>query len=99
VTRLLGVAEIVGDPRQLEAVEAAERRRLAALDLEADQGRAGAHLLLHHRRLRMILAAGIKQPRDLGMLRQRIGDLGRGLGLRADAERPASPSPSAAPRR
>jgi hypothetical protein len=25
----------------------AERRRLAALDLEADQRRSGAHLLLH----------------------------------------------------
>jgi hypothetical protein len=33
----LGVAEIVGDPRDLQRVEAAERAGLAALDLEADQ--------------------------------------------------------------
>src|SRR5450432_736800 len=65
----LGVAEIVRDQRQLKGVEAAERRRLAALDLEADQRRAGAHLLLHHRRLRMILATGIQEPRDFRMLR------------------------------
>src|SRR6267142_6739353 len=37
--KALGVAEIVRDPRQLERVETAERRRLAARDLEADQGR------------------------------------------------------------
>src|ERR1035437_2135992 len=30
----LGVAEIVGNPPQLQPVESAERRRLAALDLE-----------------------------------------------------------------
>src|SRR5213595_565242 len=35
----LGVAEIVGNPRDLQRVEATERRRLAAFDLEADQGR------------------------------------------------------------
>src|SRR6478609_11788410 len=43
----LGVAEIVRDLRQLEFVEHAERRLLAALDLEADQRRAATHLLLH----------------------------------------------------
>src|SRR2546429_9555386 len=32
----LGVAEIVGNPRDLQRVEAAERSLLAALDLEAD---------------------------------------------------------------
>ena len=37
----LGVAKIVRDPRDLQAVEAAERTGLAALDLETDQGRAG----------------------------------------------------------
>src|SRR5262249_54126712 len=37
----LGVAEIVGDARELEFVERAERCRLAALDLEADQRRSG----------------------------------------------------------
>src|SRR6185312_2013214 len=41
----LGVAEIVGDPRELEPVETAEGARLAALHLETDQRRAGAHLL------------------------------------------------------
>src|ERR1700756_4179577 len=41
----LGIAEIVGDARELERIEAAERARLAALDLEADQRRAAAHLL------------------------------------------------------
>src|ERR1700743_803258 len=70
----LGVAEIVRNPRQLQRVERAERRRLTALDLEADQRRAGAHLLLHQRGLWMIGAAGIDQPRNLRMLRQRVGD-------------------------
>src|SRR6185437_6418766 len=42
----LGVAEIVGDPRQLERVEAAERGSLAAPDFESDQRRSVAHLLL-----------------------------------------------------
>src|SRR6185369_16741781 len=50
----LGVAEIVRDLRELQLVEHAERGRLAALDLEADQRRAAAHLLLHQRGLRMI---------------------------------------------
>src|SRR5207244_10102370 len=50
----LGVAEIVGDARDLQRVEAAERGLLAALDLEADQRRAGAHLLLYELRLRII---------------------------------------------
>src|SRR5690349_9056382 len=45
----LGIAEIVGDSRQLQPIEAAEGAGLAALDLETDQRRAGAHLLLHHR--------------------------------------------------
>src|SRR3954470_20845688 len=58
----LGVAEIVRDLRELELVEHAERRRLATLDLEADQRRAAAHLLLHQRGLRMIGAAGKHQP-------------------------------------
>src|SRR5262245_42547447 len=61
----LGVAEIVGYPRQLQRIEEAERGRLAALDLEANQGRAGAHLLLDQRRLRVIGATGIDQPRNL----------------------------------
>src|SRR3989442_15117043 len=39
----LGVAEIVRDARDPQRVEAAERGLLAALDLEADQRRAGAH--------------------------------------------------------
>src|SRR5947207_15224488 len=43
----LGVAEIVRDPRQFQRVEAAERSRLAALHLKADQRRARAHLLLY----------------------------------------------------
>src|SRR2546430_3035007 len=43
----LGVAEIVRDARDPQRVEAAERGLLAALDLEADQRRTGAHLLLH----------------------------------------------------
>src|ERR1700752_2903896 len=60
----LGIAEIVGDARQLQCVKAAERAGLAALHLEADQRRARTHLLLHQRRLRMIGAAGIEQPRD-----------------------------------
>src|ERR1700682_939686 len=81
----LGIAEIVGDPRDLQPVEAAERALLAALDLEADQGRTGAHLLLHQCRLRVIGAAGIDQPRNLWMAGQRVRDLGRGLGLRAYA--------------
>src|SRR6478735_11568611 len=38
----LGVAEIVRDTRDLHRVETTERRRLAALDLEADQRRSGA---------------------------------------------------------
>src|SRR6202035_3335856 len=33
----LGVAEIVGNPRDFQRVEGAERRRLAALDLETNQ--------------------------------------------------------------
>src|SRR5437762_301691 len=54
----LGIAEIVGNPRQLQRVEAAERAGLAAFHLKADQRRARAHLLLHQRRLRMVGAAG-----------------------------------------
>src|SRR5437588_4304896 len=61
----LGVAEIVRDTRDLQRVEAAERAGLAALDLEADQRRARAHLLLGERCLRMIGAAGIDKPRNL----------------------------------
>src|ERR1039458_4452882 len=70
----LGIAEIVGDPRQLQRVEKAERPGLAALDLETDQGRSGTHLFLDQRRLWMIGAAGINQPRDFRVLRQDIGD-------------------------
>src|SRR5262245_22191662 len=81
----LGVAEIVGDARDLEPVEAAECAGLAALDLEADQRRSRPHLLLHGGRLRMIGTAGIDQPRDLRMVRKYIRDLRRRLGLRADA--------------
>src|ERR1700744_6146700 len=83
----LGVAEIVRNPRQLQRVERAERRRLAALDLEADQRRAGAHLLLHQGRLRMIGPARINQPRDFRMPRQRLGNAGGGFSLGADAYR------------
>src|SRR5471032_457348 len=60
----LGIAEIVGDPCQLQRVEATERSGFAALDLETDQGRSGAHLFLDQGCLRMIGAAGIDQPRD-----------------------------------
>src|ERR1700729_957915 len=60
----LGIAEIVGDACKLQSVERAECARLAALDLEADQRRSGAHLLLHQSGLWMIVAAGIDQPRD-----------------------------------
>src|SRR3954467_4097091 len=77
----LGVAEIVRDLGKLELVEHAERRLLAALDLEADQRRAAAHLLLHEGCLRMIGAAGIAQPRNLRMARQHVGDASRRLGL------------------
>src|SRR6185312_2505739 len=81
----LGVAEIVGDARDPQRVEAAERGLLAALDLEADQRRAGAHLLLHQLSLRVIGAAGIDQPRNLRVRRERVGDLARRFGLRAHA--------------
>src|ERR1700753_3613129 len=53
----LGVAEIVGNLGEPQAVERTERGGLAALDLEADQGRARAHLLLDGRGLRMVLAS------------------------------------------
>src|SRR4029078_10091132 len=43
--KAFGVAEIVGDPRKLQRVEASERAGLAALHLEGDQRRAAAHLL------------------------------------------------------
>src|SRR3954452_25470767 len=49
----LGVAEIVRDLGKLELVERAERRLLAVRDLEADQRRAAAHLLLSQCCLRM----------------------------------------------
>src|ERR1700726_172313 len=65
----LGVAEIVGNPRDFERIETPERTRLAALDLESDQRRSGAHLLFHQCGLRMIGAAGIDQPRDFRMPR------------------------------
>src|SRR5258707_14329257 len=81
----LGVAEIVGNPRYLQRVEAAERGRLAALDLEADQRRSAAHLLLDQGGLWMIGAAGIDQPRDFWVSRQRICDLRGGVGLGAHA--------------
>src|SRR6202790_53579 len=68
----LGVAEIVRNPRDLQRVETTERRRLAALDLEADQRRSRAHLLLHQGGLRMIRSPGVNQPRDFWMPRQRI---------------------------
>src|ERR1700682_4752500 len=55
--KALGVAEIVRNPRQLQRVETTERRRLAALDLEADQRRSRAHLLLHQGGLWVIGAA------------------------------------------
>src|ERR1700722_8187146 len=65
----LGVAEIVGDARELQSVECAECACLAALDLEADQRRSGAHLLLYERSLRMVVAARIDQPRNFRMPR------------------------------
>ena len=64
----LGVAEIIADADEPERVLETERRLLAALDLEGDQRRAAAHLLLHDRRLRMIGPAGIDQARNLRML-------------------------------
>src|SRR5437879_6562598 len=36
-----GVAEVVGNPRKLQRVQTTERPRLAALDLESDERRAG----------------------------------------------------------
>src|ERR1700675_756362 len=70
----LGVAEIVADADELERVLKTECRLLAALDLEGDQGRAAAHLLLHYRGLRMIGPARIDQARDFGMLGERYRD-------------------------
>src|SRR5258707_14327772 len=58
----LCVAEIVGNPRYLQRVEAAERRRLAPLYLETDQRRAGAHPLLDQWGPRMVGAAGVNPP-------------------------------------
>src|ERR1700730_1817537 len=67
----LGVAEIVRNPRDLQRVETTERHRLTAFDLEADQRRSGAHLLLHQGGLWVIGAAGIDQPREFRMMLQR----------------------------
>src|ERR1700751_4720555 len=77
----LGVAEIVADADELERVLETERRLLAALDLERDQGRAAAHLLLHHRGLRMIGPARIDQARNFGMLGERYRDRRGAVGL------------------
>ncbi len=57
----LGVAEIVADAHQRERVLEAERRFLAALDLEGDERRAAMHLPAHHVGLRMIGPARIDQ--------------------------------------
>src|SRR6185437_6180027 len=54
----LGVAEIVGDPCELQRVEAAEGAGLAALHFKPDKRRSGAHLLLDQCSLRMIGPAG-----------------------------------------
>src|SRR5580698_11298329 len=48
----LGVAEIVADANELKCVLKAERRLLAARDLESDERRAAAHLLLRDLGLR-----------------------------------------------
>ena len=62
-------------------------RLLAALDLEGDQRRAAAHLLLHDAGLRMIGAAGINQPRDFRVLGERVGKRAGVFGLPAHPHR------------
>ena len=83
----LGVAEIVGDAHDLERVLERKGAFLAAGHFEGHERRAAAHLLLDDRGLRMVVPARIDQPRHLRMLGERIGDLGRGLGLRAHPHR------------
>ncbi len=70
----LGVAEIVGNRDDLERILQRKRRVLAALQLEADQRRAAGHLLGDDVGLRMVLAAGIDDLGDLGMVGEEIGD-------------------------
>src|SRR5689334_14378156 len=79
----LGVAELVGDAHELERIEEAERRLLVAVDLEAHQRRAAAHLLLDGRGLRMIAAPRIDGPLDLAVPGERLSDDRRRLGLAA----------------
>ena len=51
------------------------RRFLAALQLEADQRGTARHLAGDDIRLRMVLAAGIDDPRDLRLLKDWIYEM------------------------
>ena len=83
----LGVTKVVGDLDQRQRIEETERAGLAARNLKGDQVRSGAHLLLDDLRLRMVGAAGIEQPRELGVAGQRVGDRRRGFRLPLHAHR------------
>ena len=81
-----GVAQIVGDVDQLERIGEAERRFLAAFDLERHHAAAAVHLGAGQIVLRMIGAERIEHARDLALPGQEIGDLQRVLAMRAHAQ-------------
>src|SRR5205823_9335073 len=82
----LCVAQIVGDVDQLERVDEPERRLFSALDLERHHPTAAGHLCARKRRLRMILAEGVKHPYDARLVREKIGDHSGILAMRPHAQ-------------
>ena len=82
----LGVAEVVGDHRQLEGVEESEGGGLAAGELEGHQRAARGHLLARQIMLGMAGEAGIEKLAHLLLSGEEIGDACRVGAMARDAK-------------
>ncbi len=85
----LGVAQVVGDVDQLQAVQRLEAGGLAALDVEGHDAAEVGHLLGGELVLRMVGATRIEHAADPGIRGQRVGDLARvgAMAIDSQAER------------
>lgn len=83
----LCVTQIVGDARDPQCIEEAERLRFAAVDVKGDDLAAAGHLLSRNCMLRVVVAERVEHTLDAGVAGQRIGDLARVFALRLDANR------------
>src|SRR5215472_16131309 len=85
--KALRVAEVVGDPDELQRIEKAKCAFLAAFDLELAERGSCSHLLLDDIGLRMFGPAGIDQSRDLLVAGKCGCDRAGAVGLPLDAYR------------